>query len=371
VPGSDVIMTRRQAAMLKNFDPLAPSHLTKLRKEVLEHIFKFLDRKSLLNCLLVNSRWNLIIEASSKLMKNFPLTVTLEDGAQYFELKKTQRCFQEIKVIAGYGYKIPKKEIEALTKIGANVKTISYNKCGKNFSEVVSCFPNIETLVMNKVAFFKLCINHINTRQLPNVKTLKIIDSSFYKAAQLNAFFLMFPKVQHLFLVDMNINIYGLNDENVQILTSNLKHVETLTVWGNSKEPSDSGSNVRIISGFFRFVNHGAFENLRELKLMSFNASELILWAQFIASNPKLQVIDIEIETNEHMLNFKELVMNSRDGMKLIMRGNFKLTEQRLRHFKENSSRRVQLQIPKQSLMMAEEVLEEIMGGDKKLIELL
>jgi F-box-like len=346
VPDSDVKMTRRQAAMLKNFDPFAPSPFTKLPEEVLENIFNFLDRKSLLNCLLVNSRWNLVIDKSSKLMKSLPLNVDFYDGAQHLELKKTHRK------------PIPKRLIEALTKIGANVKTINFSGNGANFSELLGCFPNAETIIINQFWSFnlKFC-------QLPNVKTLKIVNSAFYGAVQLNAFFSMFPKVKHLHLIGMSVS--GVNNEDIKVLTSNLKHVKSLTITGTSA----TRSNVRIVSGYFRFVNQGAFDNLRELKLKSFNASELISWAQVIANNPKLQVIDIEIERNQNMVKFKQLVKNSRDGMKLIMRGHFILTENRLRCYKESSSRRIRLQIPKKSLTMTEEVFEEVMGEDKQLIE--
>jgi F-box-like len=360
VPDSDVKMTRRQAAMLKNFDPFAPSPFTKLPTEVLENIFKFLDRKSLLNCLMMNSRWNLVIEKSSKLMKNLPLTVNLKDRAQRFKLEKSQRYFQEVK-IAGYRNKIPKRLSEALTKIGANVKTVKhYSWSGANFSELVGYFPNAETIVFNEFAFWSF---NLKFCQLPKVKSLKIVDSAFYSAVQLNAVFSMFPRVQHLHLCDMYVG--GVNNEDIKTLTSNLKHVESLAITGTSA----TRSNVRIVSGYFRFVNQGAFDNLRELK--SLNASELISWAQVIANNPKLQIIDIEVERNQNMVKFEKLMMNSRDGMKLIMRGHFKLTEDRLRCYKENSWRRVQLQIPKKSLKMTKEVFEEVMGEDKQLIELL
>lgn len=56
--------------------------------------------------------------------------------------------------------------------------------------------------------------------------------------------------------------------------------------------------------------------------------------------------------------------------MKLKVRESFKLTEYRLRQFKENCPKSVRPQAPKPSLMMVKKVYEEIMRDEqKKMIE--
>lgn len=193
-------MTRRQAAMMKNFDPSAPSPFTKLPDEILESIFKFLDRQSLLNSLLVNSRWKLVIETSSKLMEKLLLIVKLEDAAQYLGLGKSQRFYQEIKVIDPFTpiYKpIPKKLIETLKKVGAKVKTLNYSNYGEHLSELLSCFPNAEIFIIDRSSLSAFTLNI----QLSKVKTLKLFDVPLCDPADLNSLFSMFPTVQHLHLI--------------------------------------------------------------------------------------------------------------------------------------------------------------------------
>jgi F-box domain len=77
---SDERMTLQQADVLKKSDPSTLGPFTTLPEEVLEHLFKFLDSKSLLNCILVESRGKRVIEKSPKLIKNIPLVVDLRNG---------------------------------------------------------------------------------------------------------------------------------------------------------------------------------------------------------------------------------------------------------------------------------------------------
>jgi F-box-like len=374
---SDENITLQNADML-NSDQTSSRPDLKLPDEVLEQIFKFLDRKELLNSLMINSSWKRVVEKTSKIMEKFALTVDLQDEAQHQVLKKSQRCYQEIKV-TDVECKIPIELIEILTKIGANVKTLNYSKGGANFISLLDCFRKIETIVMNKVCFSGSNINAFEVTQFPSVKTLMLIEFDFC-----TPFFSMFSKVQHLHMSQTHPGIVfpGVTDDFVKAVTRQLKHVETLTLTGLSQTSSEYLGfledleafpyvNVSFNSGNFDFVNRGGFENLRNLTVKSKSRFDSLRFDSFIAECPKLETIDIEFRCHQRLFNFSKLVSSARNGMTLTMRGYFRLTPAYLQHFKENSLCGVRLQIPKASLMMTEEVFEEIMGEDKQRVELI
>jgi hypothetical protein len=364
---ADTLMKSDQSNNPLNSESLPYNELP---EEVLEQIFKFLDREMLLKSLLINSRWKRTIEKSSKLTQKLPLTIDLDDDWQHYELSKSQRFYQEIK-INGIKTQITKRLIKVMKMIGSTVKTVKYNTGNGDFSGLLGCFPNVENISVDNFEF--LGFDYV-APQLSKLKTLKLNNIDFFDEALPHDFFSMFPTIQHLHLSELNTCLFGIVDENMKTVQSNLKHVETLTITGSSESyesEDDINSISRTFSGFFRFVENEVFENLRALTMTFFDASLNFFWHKFIVNNLKLQHIEIEIEFNQRYLDFEELVTHVRNGMKLIIRGKFELTEERLRSYKENSSRRVRLQILKYSLMMTEEVFEEIMGEDKQLIELI
>jgi F-box-like len=341
-------------------------HFAILPEEVLENIFKFLDSKSLLNCLLVNSRWKRAIEKSPKLMKNFPLVVDLQDGSQSSQFSTSQRFYQEIKIHDCFD-PIPKNLIEKMMRIGTNVKTVSYtiyhttySKSGfSNFNELLNCFPKTENIAINKVWFR----NHDFTAlKLPKVKSLKINDVRFDNKSQFTTFITKFPMVQHLQFRDNRF--FPLNADEIKTVTHTLKHVETLTVISTNY----CGEEV---FGSFHLCNLISFDNLQMLKLHILDGRPSISWPRFITNNPKLKTIDVEIIFFEYNFDFKSLVLYAKIGTKLTMGGSFQLTEERLLDFKESSSREVCLQVDNWCLKLSEKVFDEIMGKDNKKIEFL
>jgi hypothetical protein len=161
-----------------------------------------------------------------------------------------------------------------------------------------------------------------------------------------------------------------LNADQIKTLTQALKHVETLTVINSIYYSYDGEASYRYVS-FFTVLNLISFDNLQQLNLKIYDGFEIISWAQFIANNPRVKTIVITLYHRQDHFDFNQLVLNARIGTKLTMGGSFQLSQERLRYFKENSSREVRLQVGKKSLMMRQEVFDEIMGEDKEKIEFL
>jgi F-box-like len=179
-----VVLTRKQASLMKIYNPTAPSPFSKLPNEVVENIFVFLDRESLLKSVLVNKRWSKVIGSSAKAMKKITLSVNLAEGVENIELKKLERNYQVMK-FKGSDKKLPKNIIDALKKIGANVKKIEYNGgTGLIFFDVLKCFPNIESISIDKCWFLDVSDDY----KPPELPKLKIMKASFCENVSLEHF---------------------------------------------------------------------------------------------------------------------------------------------------------------------------------------
>lgn len=144
----------------------------------------------------------------------------------------------------------------------------------------------------------------------------------------------------------MAVCMPSIKTENIKTATSSWKNVETLTITGSHKQTPGRILFI-FLKRIYQFLNNAAFNNLQELNLNLFDGSDLVSWSQIIANNPKLKIIRAELIYNQEKLNLNEMITSARGGMKLIMRGNFKLTEERRLQFKENSWRGVRLYLPK------------------------
>lgn len=307
--------------MLAGFDASAPSPFDELPAEIMEHIFNFIDRKSLLHSLLVDKRFRDTIETSAKLMNKLPLTINLRERKPKIE---TQRRFSAVKVIDGR-CRIDNHLKDEMKKEAPHVKTFEYvNWSGTSnycLNELLSWFPKTETLSIEGNVRNPM----VNPPQLPNLKTLKFIAIQFSGRNQFDGFAAMYFAVKHLHLTNLAYYCYC-------------------------------------------YV-FGSFKNLRIITLDTFNAIGTVRWKYVIDNNPKLQLISIEVAFFEQLFAFQQLVSNARSGMTLKFRGNFRLTEDRLRQFKENSARGVRLRVQKSSLTMSEEVFMDIIGEKKEMVE--
>jgi hypothetical protein len=210
----------------------------------------------------------------------------------------------------------------------------------KPFGEVeLRCLGLPDSVLLNQVTPNKI------------VKSLVLHDIWFEDDAQLIAFFSIFPTISklHLSSVDFSLDI---NDFSFQKIIEDLKNLQHLTV-----------SNPSYELGIFRS------ESLTTLKLKSLDASNPLIWNEFVDNNPKLQALDIGIGCNGRLFEFNLLLAAARDGMKLTIRGDFKLTISRLRSFKEHSSKGIALKVPKSSLMVSMEEFAEIMGDQMEMVE--
>lgn len=297
-------------------------------------------------------------------MKNFTLTINLEEGTEISELKKLQRHYQAIK-FTDDKKPLSTDLVNILKKIGANIKTVNYSG-STNFVEVMSHFPALEAISIEETFSSRLDVASLS---LPNLKNLELVDYCFDSTAQLASFMSMFPTVKHLHMNRMLIEPSDL----VHDLKSKFKNLDTLTITGPNIIIKFFQFLFLIIyptAGYFDVVQSGVFDNLQALTLKSFDGIVVIDWAEFISNHPKLEIVDIEINEREENFDFIKLVSSARDGMKLKIQGKFQLTENRLRQFKQNPSQGVRLQVPKSSLKMTEKKFEEIMEKQKNQIEI-
>jgi F-box-like/F-box domain len=137
------------------YDPSSPSPFTKLPCEVLEQIFSFLDHKSLLNSALVDKRWSEVIATSSKAMKKLELKVPSMSGFP-FASGELQRHYQTVSFIEA-DIRMTPSTVTALKKIGQHVKNIKYSdtSMASNFFDVLGCFPNVENIEIENTTFAK------------------------------------------------------------------------------------------------------------------------------------------------------------------------------------------------------------------------
>lgn len=77
--------------MMKNYDAARPTPIGALPDTVLEHIFQFLDAKSLVKLTLVSKRFNQIVSTSSRVMKNLPLVVSCHNESLMSFTRKYQK----------------------------------------------------------------------------------------------------------------------------------------------------------------------------------------------------------------------------------------------------------------------------------------
>lgn len=355
---ADMRVTRRQAAMNKVLVASAPSPFDKLPNEILEHIFTFLDHKTLLNSLLVDKRFCNTIENSPNVMKNLPLTVKWWKHLEEFKL---QRRYTSVKIL-GIQNRIPSHVIKFLKTISQDIKTIELTYWNEaNFHSILKLLPDVETLTVHSI------IQSKHPQPLVNVKTLKIDHFWFKSSVDFNNFFSVFSNVKHLYVQKL-ISWYFISKEDFQNVGKNLKECVSLTVTGTGT-CFLTEHTIANFNKMYEIIRCGTLKNLQTMTLNKFEALEITDWKSVWENHPKLKTIEVEISSNERFFGFKDLVTNARSGTELKFRGTFRLTEGRLHHFKENSLQGIRLKIPKESLAMNEEVFKEIMGEQKQMIE--
>lgn len=210
-------VTRRHAAMSKDFDASAPSPFDELPDEILEQIFKFLDDKSLLCSLLVNRRFCNVIEMSPNIMKKIPPIFDFFWGTEKPKDSKLQRRYSSILIIDGQNTN-QKYAMKVLKKISRDVKTVNYiSYGGENFYEILSLLPNVETVNVTH----HMVIKNFHPLPLPNIETVKINSARFYGSIDLNSLFSLLSNVKHLHL--SIFFAFNINEKETEAATSKLK----------------------------------------------------------------------------------------------------------------------------------------------------
>lgn len=351
-------MTRQRTRRTAFANPFGPNLFDTLPDEILEHIFRFLDHRSLLSSLLVNKRFCEIIEESRRLMENLPFTIIMqrrivnnESHRRYTSVKFYDSfnsfCFND------YFNNFVKKKLE---EIAHQVKIVEYvsEQCQytcipyrNNLGKLLTCLPKTEVLTISG----KLKKLLTDLPQLPNLKYLKFHKASITGKNQLNSLLSFFLPVKDLSL--SFITFERVSPDEIKDETKKLKNLQRLTVEG-----------YRVS---YNIVHFGSFENLREFIIVSYNDS--INWKKFIENNPKLETIEVNISIYRQWFDtFQDLVSCARSGMELKIYGSFQLTEDRLRHFEENALRGVKLTVEESSIRMSEEVFTEIIGDKRNMI---
>jgi hypothetical protein len=170
-------ITRRRSSMLLNYVPLQLSPFDNLPNEVIINIMCYLDRDSLKNALLVDSRFNKLGVQSLKVMKQLPLTVGNFKGARNREITEFNRRYRSINfkgIPANKWYKYMK---QSLNRIGKDVSKVNFQDCQfSDFFDIVSCFPNTEKMSLVSIRKFIdiNCEQTLEPAMFPKLKQLKI-----------------------------------------------------------------------------------------------------------------------------------------------------------------------------------------------------
>jgi hypothetical protein len=154
-----------------------PSPFDALPDEVLEHLFKFLDRKSLKTSLQIDMRWKEVISNSLKVMNKLPLTISSSREDEFKEIQNFERRYRVIE-FKEISEELPENMIDALNKIGPNVETVTFSDCSydQKLLEVLNCFTKVENIVI-KVEKVDRSLKpkvQIDPNIIRNIKTLRI-----------------------------------------------------------------------------------------------------------------------------------------------------------------------------------------------------
>jgi hypothetical protein len=177
--------TRRQTAMNQGFDSSLPTPFSNLPNEMLEHIFTFLDHKSLLNSFLVDKLWCSVISSSHKLMAKLPLIIRLTRGGENMKIKKFTRYYQSIK-LHDVQKKLPKYLSESLKNVGRDLKTLTFHNCmNDDLANVLKDCPQLEKYILiNNMAGNKVSIEFDRRRfiKMNSSEISEVINFKFSKA---------------------------------------------------------------------------------------------------------------------------------------------------------------------------------------------
>ena len=119
--------------------------LNRLPNEMIGHLFSFLDRKSLFECLRVYKKFKDLIELDLKIMARLPLTV--KDGMIDNDFLNSNRRYTDVKLIEVRDF----TSFEGLKSISNSIVKALIKKCTfPRFVDVMKCFPNIRQLEIRK-----------------------------------------------------------------------------------------------------------------------------------------------------------------------------------------------------------------------------
>lgn len=138
-----------------------------LPNEIVEHIFMFLDHRTLLKSALVNVRWSEIIGKSPRVVKKmkfrWPSSRNVEIWSSQVQRRYHMISFNNVEVWS----------VEELKKVGQNVKAVEFkNQSALDFFDIMNCFPKVEDITIENSSFSVQ--RKFKKPNLANLKSLKV-----------------------------------------------------------------------------------------------------------------------------------------------------------------------------------------------------
>ena len=186
--------------MIATVEQVKPSPFSGLPNEMVAYMLRFLDKKSLKECSLVEKRFNDIIKSNLKIMPLLPLTVRSSIFPFVFRENREEsvtdildfkRRYTDVLLIDIETYKWSIDLMNGLQIIGKDVARLTIIDCSfclNDFGRVLKCFPNLKSLEVKQIKKIFLydddyeemaTVNQeiiIDVSMLPKLKTLKIYE---------------------------------------------------------------------------------------------------------------------------------------------------------------------------------------------------
>lgn len=141
-----------------------------LPSEILLEIFERMDKKSVLNSLLVQKRWNRIISESRSTMLLAPLVIRSAEKREYKDPVFT-RFYTTVSFCGGESWS--SELLAELGKVGQRVDRVMFKYCkftGDFFKAIIACFPHLHSLFTIHCNFVESSIESVSA------KCLRIIE---------------------------------------------------------------------------------------------------------------------------------------------------------------------------------------------------